>query len=98
MLARRRLSRIFWNRKFFDYPLSITRDTISKFGLVDLVQSGLSYMAAKFKTYDMTNLEGFYKSRFGERLYDRFFNAYTHKVRGKWPKDISSARGAQRVK
>ncbi len=98
MLARRRLSRIFWKRKFFDYPLSITYDTLSKFGLVDLILCGISYVTSKFKKYDMSNLEGFYKSRFGEKLYDRFFNAYTYKVRGKRPKDISSARGAQRVK
>jgi protoporphyrinogen oxidase/8-oxo-dGTP pyrophosphatase MutT (NUDIX family) len=98
MLERRRLSRIFWDRKFFDYPLSITRDTLSKFGIVDLFLCGRSYSTAKFHKYDMSNLEGFYKSRFGERLYERFFNAYTHKVWGKWPKDVSSARWAQRVK
>ncbi len=98
MLARRRLSRIFWDRKFFDYPLSITRDTLKKFGFVDLFLCGWSYMTAKLKKYDMSNLEGFYKSRFGTRLYHRFFDAYTFKVWGKQPSQISSAWWAQRVK
>jgi protoporphyrinogen oxidase len=98
MLARRRLSRIFWDRKFFDYPLSITRDTLSKFWFVDLFLCWCSYIIAKFRKYDMSNLEGFYKSRFGTRLYHRFFDAYTFKVWGKPASQISSARWAQRVK
>ena len=40
----------------------------------------------------MSNLEGFYKSRFGTRLYHRFFDAYTFKVWGKPASQISSAR------
>lgn len=98
MLARRRLSRIFRKRRFFDYPLSITWDTIKKFGFVDLVLSGRSYFIARFKKFDQSTLDGFFKARFGERLYKRFFHTYTWKVRGKRPFQISASRGAQRVK
>lgn len=98
MLARRRLSRIFWNNKFFDYPLNISWPTIKTLGLIDTIKIWLSYISSKFRKYDTTNLEWFYKSRFGEVLYNRFFKNYTYNVWWVEPKDISSERWAQRVK
>lgn len=98
MLSRRRLSRIYWNKKFFDYPLTISFDTIKNLWFFETIKIWLSYISSRFKKFDTSNLEWFYKSRFGEELYNKFFKNYTYNVRWVYPKDIPSERWAQRVK
>ena len=50
MLVRRRVSRIYFNKHFFDYPISMKWSTIKNMGFVTTMQAGFSYLkAAMFK-------------------------------------------------
>ena len=99
MLIRRRKSRIYFLRKFFDYPITLSGDTISKLGPVKMVRIGISYLwAVMFPIKNEQNLEQFFINRFGRELYLTFFKSYTEKVWGVPCKEISAAWGAQRIK
>ncbi len=99
MLYRGRLSRIFFLRKFFDYPITLNLATIRNLGPVRLVKIGLSYLKIKLlplKTEE--TLEDFFISRFGNELYLTFFKDYTEKVWGVPCDKITAEWGAQRIK
>lgn len=99
MLVRQRKSRIYFAKKFFDYPISLTPDTLKKLGFIRVVKIGLSYlksMASQIKPE--RNLEDFFINRFGKELYLTFFKSYTEKVWGIPCNKISAEWGAQRVK
>jgi protoporphyrinogen oxidase len=99
MLVRERKSRIYFLRKFFDYPISLSPDTLKKLGLVRTVRIGLSYMRRMlFPLKEVKNLEQFFINRFGDRLYRTFFKSYTEKVWGVPCTQIDSEWGAQRIK
>lgn len=98
MLVRSRLSRIYYGRKFYDYPISLNKTTITNLGLPRMVKIGFSYLATKFHKVDESNLEGFYVNRFGRELYNTFFRDYTTKLWGIHPSKIDASWGAQRVK
>jgi protoporphyrinogen oxidase len=99
MLVRQRLSRIFYRRRFFDYPLALNATTVRNLGLVEALQIGLSYGHAQFNSRSPEiTLEDFFVNRFGDRLYRTFFKDYTEKVWGVPCKEISAEWGAQRVK
>lgn len=99
MLIRERISRIFYLRKFFDYPLSIKPATILNLGLFRTFKAGLGYVLSQVvKRPNEENLEDFLVNRFGKPLYKMFFEDYTEKVWGVHPNKISSAWGAQRIK
>jgi len=99
MLIRNRLSRIYYLRKFFDYPVSLSWNTISNLGLFRMIKIGLSYI--KIKILPIKNektLEDFFINRFGKELYLTFFKEYTEKVWGVPCHAITSEWGAQRIK
>ena len=99
MLVRPRKSRIYFMRKFFDYPISLTADTLKKLGLVKTIRIALSYLrAVLFPIKNEQNLEQFFINRFGRELYLTFFKSYTEKVWGIDCKEISAEWGAQRIK
>src|SRR5580700_3692257 len=99
MLVRRRLSRIFYRRRFFDYPLKLNTNTLSNMGLIETLRIGLSYgQAQMIKRSPETSLEDFFVNRFGDRLYRTFFKDYTEKVWGVPCQEISAEWGAQRIK
>jgi len=99
MLQRNRLSRIYFNRQFFDYPLKLNIETLLKLGPWKTVTFGLSYVVAKINPVRPENsLEDFLINRFGRRLYLQFFKEYTEKVWGVPCSQISAAWGAQRIK
>lgn len=98
MLVRSRLSRIYYGRKFYDYPITLSKTTMSNLGFIKLVKIGIGYIATKFHKEDESNLEGFYVNRFGRELYNTFFRDYTKKLWGVPPSEIDSSWGAQRVK
>ncbi len=99
MLVRRRLSRIFHRRRFFDYPLKLNASTLKNMGLVETLRIGLSYGQAQLMHRSPeTSLEDFFVNRFGERLYRTFFKDYTEKVWGVPCQEISAEWGAQRIK
>jgi protoporphyrinogen oxidase len=99
MLVRRRKSRIYFTRQFFDYPLRLNTDTVVKLGPKQMMRIGFSYAwAALFAPKDPRNLEEFFISRFGRELYLMFFKSYTEKVWGVPCSQISAEWGAQRIK
>jgi protoporphyrinogen oxidase len=99
MLLRQRKSRIFFRRKFFDYPLSFTVGTLSQLGLGWSTKAVFSYLKQVVKPLKQEkNLEEFFINRFGEHLYRTFFKAYTEKVWGVPCNQISAEWGAQRIK
>ena len=99
MLIRPRKSRIYYLRKFFDYPITLTGNTIKNLGLVRMVKVGVSYLASKFhQITPEKSLEDFLINRFGRELYLTFFKSYTEKVWGTPCDQISAEWGAQRIK
>jgi protoporphyrinogen oxidase len=99
MLVRRRLSRIYYLRRFFDYPISLSPQTIRKLGFVRIVKIGLSYVRARLlPVKNEKSLEDFFINRFGRELYTTFFKDYTEKLWGVDCRDISAEWGAQRIK
>ncbi len=98
MLKRRRVSRIYYKNKFFDYPVTLNIETIRNMGFATTMKAGFSYLAAGVKSLPETSLENFYVNRFGRVLYSMFFESYTEKVWGRHPSKISADWGSQRVK
>lgn len=99
MLLRRRKSRIYFMRQFFEYPITLSRDTLAKLGLRKTVRVGFSYLRSLlFPIRPEANLEEFFINRFGRELYLTFFKSYTEKVWGISCRDINAEWGAQRVK
>ena len=99
MLLRSRHSRIYYERKFFDYPIRLSWDTLSKLGWLRVLKIGLSYARSMlFPIRDAASLEQFFINRFGRQLYHTFFQSYTEKVWGLPCSRISAEWGAQRVK
>jgi protoporphyrinogen oxidase len=97
-LKRPRMSRIYWNGKFLDYPLN-GMDVIRKLGPIELIRSGLSYLWAQVKPKGSEeNVEQWVSNRFGKRLYQHFFKTYTEKVWGVPTTELRSEWAAQRIK
>src|SRR6202167_2679412 len=66
MLVRQRLSRIFYRRRFFDYPLKLNAATLKAMGLLETLRIGLSYARAQLLRRSPENsLEDFFINRFG---------------------------------
>ena len=99
MLIRNRKSRIYFLRRFFDYPITLSGNTLKNLGLIRTMKIGVSYAAsaANQKQPEKT-LEDFLINRFGRELYLTFFKSYTEKVWGVPCHEISAEWGAQRIK
>jgi len=99
MLVRQRKSRIYFLRRFFDYPISLTAATFRNLGLARTVRCGVSYLrSALLPQREEKSLEDFIINRFGKQLYLTFFKSYTEKVWGVPCNEISAEWGAQRIK
>jgi protoporphyrinogen oxidase len=98
MLYRRRISRIFFLRKFFDYPISLKLATFTNMGLWRTLKAGFNYFAAQISKKPNDTLENFYINHFGKTLYQMFFEDYTEKVWGVHPSQLGADWGSQRVK
>ena len=98
MLVRSRLSRIYYRKKFFNYPVKLELQTIRNLGLWNMVKIGLSYIHSRLFPLQEKSLEEFYVNRFGRELYNTFFRDYTEKVWGVPCSQIAPDWGAQRVK
>ena len=98
MLSRNRVSRIYYKRKFFDYPVRMNAQTIMNMGFVTTLEAGMSYLLSCVSKKEENCLENFYINRFGRKLYAMFFEGYTEKLWGRHPSEISADWGAQRVK
>lgn len=98
MLIRTRVSRIYYLKKFFDYPVTMKKETITNMGFVRTIKAGFSYLKTIIFKRKENSLEDFYINRFGKVLYSMFFEGYTEKLWGRHPSEISADWGAQRVK
>jgi protoporphyrinogen oxidase len=98
MLIRNRVSRIFYRRRFFDYPMSLKAQTFLNMGFGNSFLAGISFLYSSIKKREENSLENFYINRFGKKLYTMFFENHTEKVWGVHPSKLSAAWGAQRVK
>jgi protoporphyrinogen oxidase len=99
MLVRPRKSRIYYLRKFFDYPIKLSRNTIDNLGPMRMSKIGVSYVMSRVHPIkEEKSLEDFLINRFGRELYLTFFKSYTEKVWGTPCDKISAEWGAQRIK
>lgn len=99
MLVRNRMSRIYFDGKFFPYPVKADISTALKLGPMRVGRMIGSYgMARAFPRHPETSLEDFLLNRFGRELYETFFKHYTEKVWGVKCTEISADWGAQRIK
>ena len=99
MLIRPRKSRIYYLRRFFDYPITLTRTTLGNLGAARTARVGLSYLRSRVtQIAPERSLEDFLINRFGRELYLTFFKSYTEKVWGTPCERISAEWGAQRIK
>jgi protoporphyrinogen oxidase len=97
-LVRPRLSRIFYNEKFFDYPLK-PLNALRSLGLLETIRIGISFVTIKLFPYQQEdNFERWVSNRFGRRLYEIFFKTYTEKVWGMPCSEIGADWAAQRIK
>ena len=98
MLTRHRVSRILFDDKFYDYPISLKPETFKNFGLWTTLKVGFSYLASVFHKLPEDNLENLYVNNFGRKLYGMFFEYYTENLWGRHPSEIDASWGRQRTK
>jgi protoporphyrinogen oxidase len=97
-LLRPRMSRIYWNNRYLDYPLR-GPDVVRKLGPIELVRCVLSYLRAALRRNKVDDsLEDWVSNRFGRRLFELFFKSYTEKVWGVPTSEIRAEWAAQRIK
>jgi protoporphyrinogen oxidase len=97
-LMRPRMSRIYYNGKYYDYPLK-AMNALRNLGLIEAVRCVLSYVWARIRPpKDQSNFEGWTTARFGNRLYLHFFKTYTEKVWGVPASELQADWAAQRIK
>jgi protoporphyrinogen oxidase len=98
MIERPRSSRIFYNKKFFAYPLS-AMEALTKLGIFESARCVSSYLKARLTPIkNPNNFEDWVTNQFGKRLFNIFFKTYTEKVWGINTKEISADWAAQRIK
>ncbi len=97
-LLRPRMSRIYWNNRYLDYPLRGS-DVIRKLGPIELTRCMASYLRAAARRNKVDDsLEDWVSNRFGRRLFELFFKSYTEKVWGVPTSEIRAEWAAQRIK
>lgn len=97
-LVRPRLSRIYYDKRFFQYPLD-PLDTLTGLGLWESARCLISYLWARLQPpRPERNLEDWLVARFGRRLYRKFFQTYTEKVWGIPCAEIEPEWAAQRIR
>lgn len=99
LLIRKRLSRIYFSQKFFDYPITLSKKTIINLGFWRMLKITMSFLWIRiFPIKKEKNLEDFFINRFGKELYNTFFRNYTKKVWGRPCRKIKPEWGSQRIK
>jgi protoporphyrinogen oxidase len=97
-LTRPRLSRIYYDGRYFQYPLQ-AREVLSRLGVAESARCALSYVwALRLRRRDASTFEDWVTTRFGRRLYEAFFRSYTEKVWGIPGTEIRALWAAQRIK
>ncbi|MDO6433062.1 NAD(P)/FAD-dependent oxidoreductase [Flavitalea sp. BT771] len=98
MLVIQRLTRIYFLRKFFAYPIQLSIDTLKILGFLRTIKILFSFLVARLFPRKAVSLADFIINQFGKELYILFFKDYTEKVWGVPCQDISAEWGAQRIK
>lgn len=98
MLKKDRYTRIYYEKKFYKYPVELNIETIKNLGFLRICKVFFSYIKAQIFKREEKSLEDFYINKFGKVLYSIFFENYTEKVWGIHPQKIDADWGAQRVK
>ena len=97
-LLRPRMSRIYWNKRYLDYPLR-GPDVVRKLGPVELSRCMASYVRAASRRDKVDDsFEDWVSNRFGRRLFELFFKSYTEKLWGVPTTEIRAEWAAQRIK
>ena len=97
-MLRPRKSRIYYQGKFFDYPLKAS-NALRNLGIIEAIRCVASYGWARIRPPKRQDMyEGWLVARFGSRLYNHFFKTYTEKVWGHPPSEMPADWAAQRVK
>jgi protoporphyrinogen oxidase len=97
-VVRPRMSRIYYDGKFFDYPLR-AGNALRNLGVVEAVRCVGSYVRSRVQPPgDRDTYDGWVTARFGRRLYEMFFRTYTEKVWGVPANTIRADWAAQRIK
>jgi protoporphyrinogen oxidase len=97
-MLRPRKSRIYYQGKFYDYPLR-AMNALGNLGVIEAVRCVLSYLWVRARPpKDQSNFEGWVAARFGWRLYRHFFKTYTEKVWGHPGSEMQADWAAQRIK
>lgn len=97
-IERPRLSRIFYDGKFYSYPLN-AMEALRNLGIKESVACVLSWLEARTKPIaEPATFHEWVRNQFGERLFSIFFKTYTEKVWGMSCDEISADWAAQRIK
>jgi protoporphyrinogen oxidase len=97
-LQRPRKSRIYYQGKFYDYPVK-PFNALSNLGPIEAARCVASYLWIRVRPpKDQSNLEGYIVANYGWRMYRHFFKTYSEKVWGVPTADLSADFGAQRIK
>ncbi len=99
LLLKNRSTRIYHNKRFFDYPIKLTFKNLKNFSPLTILIIIKDYILIRVKPIKPEiSLEDFFINRFGSKLYSLFFRDYTEKVWGVPCAEIPKAWGAQRIK
>jgi protoporphyrinogen oxidase len=97
-LKRNRLSRIYYNKRFFHYPLRAA-NAVFGLGVWNSFLILVSYLQAQMRPESPEEtFEQWVSNRFGKRLYRTFFKTYTEKVWGIPCNEIAADWAAQRIR
>ena len=96
-LRRPRLSRIYYDGKFFTYPLT-PANALRGLGFVSTVRVLASWLRWRLVPHrPETTFEHWVTNRFGRYLFKTFFEAYTEKVWGVACSELKAEWAAQRI-
>lgn len=97
MLKRKRLSRIYYNQKFFNYPLNAS-NALKNLGIFEALRIVGSWLFRQMRRHRFElNFDQWVSNRFGDRLFQIFFKSYTEKVWGISTSELSADWAAQRI-
>jgi len=97
-IQRPRMSRIYYEGKFYSYPLRAF-EALWNLGILRSTVCMASYLKYKiFPIKDVKSFEDWTTNQFGKKLYSIFFKTYTEKVWGMPCDEMSADWAAQRIK
>lgn len=97
-IQRPRMSRIYYENKFYSYPLR-GFEALWNLGIFRSALCMASFAKAKlFPKKDVRSFQDWVVNQFGRRLFSIFFKTYTEKVWGMQCNEISADWAAQRIK